>query len=301
MSDPDSGDARRARASNNMPPTTGHVGAGTSAGSHGGPETPAHGRSRRLARRLGGCPVAHAQSARAVTPAEAAGIEAGIEDLSMQWSTAILQKDDAILRSSIAERSSGNAWCRRRPSRWVGSFLGPPGIAVGQGSPCPASRTIAAASWPPLSRGCLRFGIPACACQPRRLPGHGHPLLDARTAEVLGWTRKSRPPRGAGLRSRLHGEFLHARPEEVRGGRDHPHRHVGRAGVRAVQGRGRRVQEAASRAWPAAPRAVSSRSCMTPARRQSVRGARSDRAPRPPRPAGADSPPRPRGRPARGS
>ena len=43
------------------------------------------------------CPVAHAQSARAVTPAEAAGIEAGIKDLSMQWSTAILKKDAAIL------------------------------------------------------------------------------------------------------------------------------------------------------------------------------------------------------------
>lgn len=43
------------------------------------------------------CPVARAQSAAAVTPAQEAAIEAGIKELSMQWSTAILKKDAAIL------------------------------------------------------------------------------------------------------------------------------------------------------------------------------------------------------------
>jgi ketosteroid isomerase-like protein len=44
-----------------------------------------------------GCPVAHAQSAAAVTPAQEAAIEAGIKELSTQWSTAILKKDATIL------------------------------------------------------------------------------------------------------------------------------------------------------------------------------------------------------------
>jgi ketosteroid isomerase-like protein len=42
-------------------------------------------------------PNALAQSAGTVTPAQEAAIEAGIKDLSMQWSTAILKKDAAIL------------------------------------------------------------------------------------------------------------------------------------------------------------------------------------------------------------
>jgi hypothetical protein len=43
------------------------------------------------------CPVAHAQSAAAVAPAQEAAIEAGIKELPLQWSTAILKKDAAIL------------------------------------------------------------------------------------------------------------------------------------------------------------------------------------------------------------
>ena len=43
------------------------------------------------------CPSVHAQSAGTVTPAQEAAIEAGIKDLSMQWSTALLKKDAAIL------------------------------------------------------------------------------------------------------------------------------------------------------------------------------------------------------------
>ena len=43
------------------------------------------------------CPVAHAQSAGTVTPAQEAGIAASIKELSKQWSTAILKKDAAIL------------------------------------------------------------------------------------------------------------------------------------------------------------------------------------------------------------
>jgi ketosteroid isomerase-like protein len=48
------------------------------------------------------CSVAHAQSATAVIPAEEAAIEAGIKDLSMQWSTAILKKDPAIIARILA-------------------------------------------------------------------------------------------------------------------------------------------------------------------------------------------------------
>jgi len=43
------------------------------------------------------CPVAHAQSPATLTPAQEAAIEAGIKELSMQWSTAILKKDATIL------------------------------------------------------------------------------------------------------------------------------------------------------------------------------------------------------------
>lgn len=43
------------------------------------------------------CHTAHAQSAGTVSPAQEAAIEAGIKELSMQWSTAILKKDAAIL------------------------------------------------------------------------------------------------------------------------------------------------------------------------------------------------------------
>jgi uncharacterized protein (TIGR02246 family) len=43
------------------------------------------------------CPVAHAQSAGTVTPDQEAAIEAGIKELSRQWSAAILTKDAAIL------------------------------------------------------------------------------------------------------------------------------------------------------------------------------------------------------------
>jgi len=42
-------------------------------------------------------PVALAQSTGAVTPAQEAAIEAGIKELSGQWSKAILEKDAAIL------------------------------------------------------------------------------------------------------------------------------------------------------------------------------------------------------------
>jgi hypothetical protein len=41
--------------------------------------------------------VASAQSATAVTPAQEAAIEAGIKDLSSQWSTAYLKNDPSIL------------------------------------------------------------------------------------------------------------------------------------------------------------------------------------------------------------
>jgi uncharacterized protein (TIGR02246 family) len=43
------------------------------------------------------CPAARAQSAAAVTPAQEAAIEAGIKDLSAQWSTAYLKNDPSIL------------------------------------------------------------------------------------------------------------------------------------------------------------------------------------------------------------
>jgi len=43
------------------------------------------------------CPVAHAQTAGAVTSAQKAAIEASIKELSTQWATAILKKDTAIL------------------------------------------------------------------------------------------------------------------------------------------------------------------------------------------------------------
>ena len=43
------------------------------------------------------CPVARAQSAGTLTRDQEAAIEAGIKELSMQWSTAILKKDAAIL------------------------------------------------------------------------------------------------------------------------------------------------------------------------------------------------------------
>ena len=43
------------------------------------------------------CPAARAQSAAAVTPAQEAAIEAGIKDLSSQWSTAYLKNDTSIL------------------------------------------------------------------------------------------------------------------------------------------------------------------------------------------------------------
>jgi ketosteroid isomerase-like protein len=42
-------------------------------------------------------PIAHGQSAGTVTPAQEAAIEAGIRELSMQWSAAILKKDATIL------------------------------------------------------------------------------------------------------------------------------------------------------------------------------------------------------------
>ena len=45
----------------------------------------------------GACPVASAQSAGKVTPAQEAAIEAGIKELSTQWSKAILEKDATIL------------------------------------------------------------------------------------------------------------------------------------------------------------------------------------------------------------
>ncbi len=43
------------------------------------------------------CPVAHAQTAPTVAPAQEAAIEAGIRDLSAQWSTAYLKHDPSIL------------------------------------------------------------------------------------------------------------------------------------------------------------------------------------------------------------
>lgn len=43
------------------------------------------------------CPIAHAQPTGTVTPAQEAAIEAGIKELSTQWSKAILAQDAAIL------------------------------------------------------------------------------------------------------------------------------------------------------------------------------------------------------------
>ena len=43
------------------------------------------------------CPVTHGQSVAGVTPAQEAAIEAGIKELSTQWSTAYLKNDPSIL------------------------------------------------------------------------------------------------------------------------------------------------------------------------------------------------------------
>jgi hypothetical protein len=50
-----------------------------------------------------------------------------------------------------------------------------------RGHPRPLAGRSLRPSGPSFTRCCLRFGIHACACQQRRLAGHGQPLTDSTT------------------------------------------------------------------------------------------------------------------------